>query len=209
MLLGLNGRLKSGKDTTFGIIQELNPEAERVSFADALKDSAAASLGMTRELAEALKEHENISISIAGTSSLSSLLSSELAAEATRWKMTMREFMQWYGTEGHRDLFGDDFWVDRALPKDLDHHGRLLVVTDMRFPNEIQRVKDLGGYCVKIDRNVQTAHGTHASEQNVDHLMDYVLDNTGSLNDLYDAVDEMLGVLCLDSNIAKGLNDYA
>jgi hypothetical protein len=46
MLIGLNGRLKSGKDTTFLIIKELHPEAEQVSFAAKLKEAAAASIGL-------------------------------------------------------------------------------------------------------------------------------------------------------------------
>jgi len=62
MVIGLNGRLKSGKDTTYQIIQELYPHAERVSFADKLKDSAAASLNMPREMLETLKNLEDVKL---------------------------------------------------------------------------------------------------------------------------------------------------
>jgi hypothetical protein len=96
----------------------------------------------------------------------------------------MRQYLQWYGTEGHRDIFGDDFWVDQALPIDTDHQGRLLVVTDMRFPNEFERVAALGGIRVKVQRETDTNHGEHASEQNLDYMIDRFIDNTGTLKEL-------------------------
>lgn len=192
MLIGLNGKLKAGKDTTFEVISDLYPFAERISFAEKLKQSAANSLGMSRELMDELKTHENIHITIAGTTGLTSLLPSILAGEAAKWSMTMREFLQRYGTEGHREIFGESFWVDMALPADLDHSDRLLVVTDMRFPNEIDRVKELGGICVKVKRDVESKFSSHASEQNVDHLMDYTLDNTKDIDHLYQEVDKMI-----------------
>ena len=120
------------------------------------------------------------------------ILPTPLAAEATRWKMNMREFLQRYGTEAHREIFGTDFWVDHALPLNLNHRDRLLVVTDMRFPNEIDRVKALGGVCVKVVRDVETGHSNHPSEQNLDHTVDYFLDNTGTIVDLTNNVETLL-----------------
>jgi hypothetical protein len=97
-----------------------------------------------------------------------------------------------------------------ALPLDTEHSNRLIVVTDMRFPNEIQRVKDLNGVCVKVERDTDTLHGNHPSEQNVDHLMDYVLDNTGSMDDLREGVAAMLSLIETEqSALVHGLpTDY-
>lgn len=193
MLIGLKGHYKSGKDETFKIIQELYPDVQRVSFAERLKTSAANSLNMSRELMEELKQHENLHIKIAGTSAIHSLLSSDCAGEATKWSITMREFLQFYGTEGHRNVFGTDFWVDQALPLDTDHSSSFIVVTDMRFSNEIERVKSLGGWCVKVERNhIESRFSNHSSEQDLDHLMDLFLDNTRSKDDLRVNIKEML-----------------
>ena len=178
MIIGLNGRLKSGKDTTYTIVKELHPNAERVSFAEKLKLSAAAVLDIDLDTLEWLKNRESLYYTIDGEKAFN-----------------MREFLQRYGTEGHRDIFGDDFWVDMALPLGIDHSDRLIVVTDMRFPNEIQRVKDLDGVCVKVERDTATMHGSHRSEQNVDHLMDYILDNTGTMDDLREGVAAMLSLI--------------
>lgn len=181
MLIGLNGRLKAGKDTTFGIIQKLHPEAERVSFADKLYESAAAALGIGVEALRELKnDEEDAAIMLFGS-----------GGNAFH-SLSFREYLQRYGTEAHRDVFGQEFWVDMALPANLNHSDKLLVVTDMRFPNEAARVGDLGGHLVKVCRHTETRHSEHASEQNIDYMIDYFLDNTGTLEDLEGNVVDMM-----------------
>lgn len=192
MLIGLNGRLKSGKDTTFEIIKTHCPGAERVSFAEPLKESAAQALGISRDTLETLKAHEEIHMEFPSGMVMSSTLPSAVKADLSHWKMNMRVFLQRYGTEAHREVFGDSFWVDQALPLDLDHSDRLIVVTDMRFPNEAQRVLDLGGHTVKVNRDASTAHGSHPSEQDIDHMIEYQLDNTRDLEYLDGQVVRML-----------------
>ena len=178
MLIGLNGRLKSGKDTTYAIIKELRPEAERVSFAGKLKEAAAASIGTTVEALELLKGREDLLLEFTDQGF-------DTGFPPYNFKpFNVRQYLQWFGTEGHREVFGDNFWVDQALPLDLDHSDRLLVVTDMRFPNEAQRVLDLGGITAKVEREVETGHGAHASEQNIDDMCQRRIDNTGTLEDL-------------------------
>lgn len=179
MIIGLNGRLKSGKDTTFKVIKEFVPEAERISFADKLKDSAAAVLGIDRDTLEELKNREDFLYTLRG---FQDDVPVDLLSRVPNFNV--RVFLQRYGTEGHRDIFDDNFWVNMALPLDLDHEGKLFVVTDMRFPNEAQRVKDLGGYTIKVVRDTITGHANHPSEQNIDSMIDYFIDNTGSLDDL-------------------------
>jgi len=180
MIIGLNGRLRSGKDTTYSIIQDLYPHAERVSFADKLKDSAAASLGIDRELMEELKNEEEVRLVFAFPVEGYE----ELYQKMQDYQMTIREYLQRYGTESHREVFGTDFWVDMALPLDTDHSDRLLVVTDVRFPNEARRVKDLGGQVWKIERDTRTVFSDHPSEQNLDKYVDVFVDNTRSLYEL-------------------------
>jgi len=191
MLIGLNGRLQAGKDTTFSIIRELNDDAERISFADMLKNSAAESIGMSRELLEWLKNEEDFIFTIMGPSDQVNL-NQERLDELDQWQMTARQYLQWYGTEGHRVFFGDDIWVDAALPNDLDHSDRFIVVTDMRFPNEVQRVMDLGGVTVKVERDNKTRFAKHDSEQDIDHLMDYFIDNTKGLSELEEEVQKFM-----------------
>jgi len=179
MLIGLNGRFGSGKDTVYQILYEeiTIADVERVAFADKLKESAAAALGIPVEVLEYLKGEEEW----------------HYRADDGSWRpqgyarsFNMRTFLQRYGTEAHRDVFGQDFWIDSALPPDLDHTGRIVVVTDMRFPNEMERVKDLGGYCVYVFRpqGENKAH-KHPSEQDLPKReFDWTISNDGSLDHL-------------------------
>jgi hypothetical protein len=185
MLIGLNGRLKSGKDTTFEIIRDLYPDAERISFAEKLKVSAENLLKFDRETLDFLKNDEQVFLTLMQEGSSAAPRGFIALPEL---KMTMREFLQRYGTESHREVFGTDFWVDMALPLDTDHSNRILVVTDMRFPNEVARVRELGGITWKIERASETSFGAHPSEQDVDDDIDVFIDNNGTLEDLRVAV---------------------
>jgi hypothetical protein len=104
-----------------------------------------------------------------------------------------RQYLQYYGTEAHRDVFGDDFWVEQVLDTPVTD-GTILVVTDMRFPNEIAGVLDRGGIAVKIRREEADSKPIlHPSEQTLpDDQFDYFLDNNGSLNDLFVNVVDMV-----------------
>lgn len=183
MIIGLNGRLKAGKDTTYGIIKELYEDdylVTQVSFAKALKSSAAASIGVSVVSLENWKGDEEVYFTRPDGS-----------------KFTAREYLQWYGTEGHREVFGDNFWVDMALPYTREgqvqkYDDAIYVVTDMRFPNEAQRVIDLGGHTVKVVREAETKFSAHPSEQNIDHMIQYKLDNTGTLDELRERVRFMM-----------------
>jgi len=42
----------------------------------------------------------------------------------------------------------EDTWVDLVLNTHVD----LLLITDLKFPNEYKKIKERGGYCIRIDR---------------------------------------------------------
>lgn len=105
-----------------------------------------------------------------------------------------RTFLQRYGTEAHRDLFGDDFWVDALLPLEIKKfHGDearwqknfptsdIAVITDVRFENEAERIRDLGGQVWRIDRpDLPETEDQHASEQALPiSMVDVVVPNYG------------------------------
>jgi hypothetical protein len=100
-----------------------------------------------------------------------------------------REALQRYGTEGHRDVFGSDFWVDQVLPHgDTGYVQRayvLIVITDCRFPNEAARVLQQGGEVWRINRDEAKPAGEHASEVPLDDLLvSREIDNNGTLKEL-------------------------
>lgn len=144
MLLGLHGKARSGKDTAYQFISEI-VEARRLAFADKMKLSIAGLLGITVDEVERFKLDGSLHLYI-GT--------------LYEGAISGRELIQRYGTEAHRDVFGFNFWVDQLLPipKGLEEPLRQfykdnhIVVTDVRFENEAQRIIDLGGEIWHIKR---------------------------------------------------------
>ncbi len=173
-VIGLAGLKGSGKDLAGAYLVERYGFV-RKSFAEPLKESAAAALNVPVEWFETDKNDPNAKVIY------------DRGNETV--VLTVREYLQRYGTEAHRDVFGKGFWTDQLISQ-LD--GTNVVITDMRFLNETQAVKDAGGYTFLIDRPAVKGSGdTHASEElPPDDLIDYVVKNEGSIQDLYDALDE-------------------
>jgi hypothetical protein len=110
--------------------------------------------------------------------------------EAKRRYPLLREFLQRLGTEGGRDVFGEDVWVELTLG-DVDP-GEDVVVTDVRFPNEVRAITCHGGVVLRIVRpGVGPANG-HASETAIDDFVLLMLVNDGTLDDLHRKLDEFL-----------------
>lgn len=194
-LIGISGLKTSGKDTTYKAINDLLPDlnVQRVAFADKLKEAAAKAIGFPQGQAISLMDEckENWTFAIYDG----------FGDDLTTF--TGREYLQWFGTQAGREVFGDEFWVDLILPEplgpghfspldDLYPDADVLVVTDARFPNEARRIKQLGGEMWEVTRPGLEGDG-HASEQPLPaDLVDIRIDNSGTLADL---VEQVRGVL--------------
>jgi hypothetical protein len=105
----------------------------------------------------------------------------------------IRELLQRFGTEVGREMFGDDFWVNAAIDSIKD--GSRVVVSDVRYPNEADAVKKLGGEVWRVVRPGYGAANDHASEHALnDYNFDYILENNSGVQSLYDSVDSKLAV---------------
>lgn len=200
MIIGLTGKLMSGKDTVYGFIQEWakknGREAERDAFADRLKLSAGRALGYKEDeiqwMNDLKQDGSKIIIQIP-----------EQHGYYYTHEITGREYLQYYGTEAHRDVFDTDFWVDAVLPfSGVKYNGRdpydILVITDVRFPNEAKRIRECGGEVWQIIRE-GTGEDGHASERPLDpELVDTLIVNTDTLETLRDMTFDMC-----DLQIAK------
>lgn len=81
---------------------------------------------------------------------------------------TARHAMQTLGTEWGRNLIDPGIWTDTFTrrAKALMADGKRVVVTDVRFPNEVELLKSLGGKVFRIQRP-GVAEADHASENQV------------------------------------------
>jgi hypothetical protein len=216
-LIGLNGRLHSGKDTAVEFIRgaALGEEVQRIGFADKLKLSAARALGFDGTVEQAvafcnhLKENFEIRLVDQRTSKLN----------APYRRVSGREYLQWYGTEAHRQVFDDQFWVNALLPQRLGDkstfgeqewmeadtrranrkaleycfpNADVVVVTDVRFPNEAARIIELGGEVWHIDATDRLGplpEDAHVSEH---PLAGELITKVVSNNDDHDAFEHAI-----------------
>ena len=209
-IIGINGFKRSGKGEVGKSIARnvLVGQVKQVGFADKVKIYGARALGFLdrtdEELIEMMddaKEHWIIDFVRTSTEPTAPPI-------VALGHITGRQYLQNVGTEA-RKIFGDDFWVDQVLPnpalgrtraegKLMDLHGDhtdWLVITDLRFENEAQRVLDLGGEVWRVHRPGTESDG-HASEQRLpDHLVTREIDNNGDLGLLAEMVDANLQLM--------------
>lgn len=79
-----------------------------------------------------------------------------------------RKIMQTLGTEWGRDMVHPDFWVATAERR-MEQFDKV-VVTDLRFPNELKFLRDAGAHIVRVHRPALTPDLSHVSEQFVEEM---------------------------------------
>lgn len=84
------------------------------------------------------------------------------------------KLLQWWGTEFRRAQ-DPDYWTKKlfaSIPANLD----IAIVTDVRFPNEVDGIKQRGGYTVNVQRLREDGTPYFSSDRSVDHPSETALD---------------------------------
>lgn len=169
MIVGLSGYARSGKDTVAGLLIDY----ERRAFADVL-----------RQALYVLNPYLGNGLTVAD-------VVDEYGWEVAKSGDEVRRLLQVLGTEVGRKMIDNDIWVTMAT-KDLNP-GDKIVFADVRFPNEAQAIKDLGGQVWRIERPGITAVNAHASETAMNGWsFDAIITNDGTLEDLQGQVETAL-----------------
>lgn len=112
---------------------------------------------------------------------------------------TPRHALQTLGTDWGRDMIDEDLWVNHWLErvKPWIARGVPIVVDDIRFSNEAEAVRHLGGKVLLVQRSLveQQNYMTvpdHPSEHLDFDIDGYVHNEGSSLNELYACVDAYL-----------------
>lgn len=96
-----------------------------------------------------------------------------------RWGMSPRQMMQLLGTDMFRKMVSEDFWIQRFLVWYNESGNENVVVPDVRFQNEVDIIKSLGGRIIRLTRPAAEnpkacgrflLQDSHVSETGVDHL---------------------------------------
>ena len=208
MIIGICGFIGSGKDTVADYLVNFH-EFRRESFANTLKDAVAAVFGWDRTMLEGRTKEAR---------EWREQVDPWWAERLNKPTLTPRWILQQWGTEVCRNGFHDDIWsasLENKMRKTKDN----IVISDVRFPNEIKAIKNAGGQVVRVIRgsdpewyqdawNVNQGHsnmnwaiskmnmerlGIHASETAwIGRGIDLEIDNNGSIDDLFSQIKSLV-----------------
>lgn len=141
MIIGFVGQIGAGKDTAADLLVN-SYGFRRDSFASTLKDAISMIFGWDRTLLEGRTTE-----------------SREWRDQVDTWwatrlnmpELTPRYVLQHWGTEVCRGAFHDDIWI-ASLENKLRNTTDNVVITDVRFPNEISAIHNSGGTVIRIKR---------------------------------------------------------
>jgi len=85
--------------------------------------------------------------------------------------------LQWWGTDLRRVCFGENYWVDKTVAQIKKENPDVALITDTRFPNEAQAVKDLGGYTFNVTRLNADGSLFVAPDRPANHISETALDS--------------------------------
>lgn len=141
MLIGVTGLANSGKDTTGDFLVKNYDNWEKMSFANHLKDVASLLFGFDRKMLagetpedRAIREQPD-----------------KFWSEKMGKDFTPRYALQFLGTNLLRNQMHKNIWVD-CLERKIMESDKNIVITDVRFPNEIDMIRSLGGEIWRVER---------------------------------------------------------
>ncbi len=202
MIIGICGLIGSGKGTvsdhlvyTYGF--------EKISFADKLKDAVSELFGWDRAMLE-------------GDSSDSREwreVQDDFWTEETGRIITPRLVLQEFGTDCMRNGFYDGIWVSMVKQRIINNPSTEFVIPDVRFRNEQNVIRDLGGEVWQVkrgadpewfssaildnqsDNKLMANYDIHPSEWkwiDTNNKFDAILYNDGTIEDLKSQVEDHL-----------------
>ena len=171
-IIGISGKIGSGKSEVAKIIKELYPQFDFkiVAFADKLRDVYEI---ITNEKIASGKDY-----------------SQEWKLDKAPYlNISRRQVLQGVG-DGLRNIIDQDIWVNALVTS--FNIGENYIVHDVRYLNELKRLEGLGGKIIRVIRNnnIIGNNGTHVSDLALDDYEMDVIFNFSDLVELKNSVKE-------------------
>ncbi len=145
-IIAVCGFQNAGKDTFANYLIQ-NHGFIKLSFASALKDIIAVLFSWDRNKLEGIKTEDRT-----WRETVDPWWSQQLDMP----HLTPRFVMQYFGTDLFRNHFHPNIWVKAVERQILLNPTANYIITDCRFGNEIELVKQHGGILIHIARNLPT-----------------------------------------------------
>jgi hypothetical protein len=209
-IIGINGYASSGKDTVGIILQYLNSiDVGNLTIEDIIKNYSYHEwwleeqsgweikkwAGKLKQVAELLT---GIPVEKFEDQEFKKTYLGKQWNDRINNPMSVRDFLQKLGTEGLRDGLHTNTWVNalmadyKCVPADRAPNGwdcPNWIITDTRFPNEAQAIKDAGGIIIRVTRPGIGPINDHPSETGLNQWkFDYEIQNDGTLENLINSV---------------------
>ena len=196
MIIGICGLIGSGKGTVADVL--VDQGFTKVSFADKLKDGVSTIFGWDRAMLEGDTDESR-----QWREQRDDFWSAE-----TEMEVTPRLVLQLFGTDCLRNGFHDGVWVSLLKKHMLDNPDNY-VIPDVRFRNEQNMIRELGGEIWRVQRgdipewygcamldnttdsDLMEAYDVHPSEYkwiDMNNKFDVTLYNEGTIEDLQQLV---------------------
>lgn len=177
-VIGICGKINSGKSTVAEILKDKH-DYVLLSFADILKDIVSTMFLYPRHLLQG----DTIE-----SRDYREKIDPVWAKNLDKPNWTPRMALQFVGTEIIRDTLCKDYFI-RVLEMKINALGKKRIVCpDVRFINEMEFIKSIGGEIWYISRQgIQTQTQTHASENDIsidNELINHVIYNNRTKSDL-------------------------
>lgn len=125
--------------------KELWPFIKVYHFADTLKEICAELFGLNLQQLYGTDKQKNMKTNL--------MWEDMPTDEKKSGKMTNREFLEYFGTRVVRKI-KPDAWVKATINKIVAEGSVLSIIPDVRFPNEVEAIKDNGGIVVRLKRDI-------------------------------------------------------
>jgi len=183
MIIAFTGKKQSGKSTACSYIESKVPGVVRVNFKDALID----------EIKENFPQLLNAIVETMDKTEYDGVNPWSIDRLFKDKPPLMRALMQNYGTDVRRSDI-QSYWTDQWIRKVISTGYKTVLCDDVRFINEEEAVRSLGGIVVRIVREDLPHTDTHASETEQDTILaDYTISvKTGEHQKLYAFLDQIL-----------------
>jgi dephospho-CoA kinase len=182
MIIGLTGKKQSGKSTAAEYIEK-HHLAVRVNFKD----------GLVKELKEKFPKLLDEIITIMDRLEYDGMNPWTVERLFKEKPPLVRALMQNFGTEVRR-ADDSDHWVNHWIDSTMMYPNEGIVVDDVRFLNEAEAVRALGGIIVRIERPEMDSSDTHISELEMDQIVPdaIIRAHDGDFHGLYAQLDDLL-----------------